>query len=238
MLTEEQKQRYNRQIILQDFGERGQEILLCSKCLVVGVGGLGSIISLYLAAAGAGTIGLVDNDNVSISNLQRQIVYREKQQGLPKATTAAQNLKALNSGCNFVAYDCFLTEENAEEIISKYDIVLDATDNFKSRYLINDTCKRLGKPFVYSSISATCGQVALFDFPNCKSSYRSLYPDEEQLSKRENPSKAVIGVLPGVAACIATNEAIKYLAKMGESLSDKLLCFDISTNVFQTFDIE
>ena len=105
MLTEEQKQRYNRQIILQDFGERGQEILLCSKCLVVGVGGLGSIISLYLAAAGAGTIGLVDNDKVSISNLQRQIVYREKQQGLPKATTAAQNLKALNSGCNFVAYD-------------------------------------------------------------------------------------------------------------------------------------
>ena len=154
----------------------------------------------------------------------------------PSGSSASSN--ALNSGCNFVAYDCFLTEENAEEIISKYDIVLDATDNFKSRYLINDTCKRLGKPFVYSSISATCGQVALFDFPNCKSSYRSLYPDEERLSKRENPSKAVIGVLPGVAACIATNEAIKYLAKMGESLSDKLLCFDISTNVFQTFDIE
>lgn len=237
MLSEKQKARYNRQILLQDFGERGQEILLNSSCLVVGLGGLGSIISIYLAAAGLGKIGLADNDTVSISNLQRQILYRESQENQPKALMAAQNLKELNSGCEYVPYQCFLNEENAEKIISEYDIVMDATDNFKARFLINDTCMKLQKPFVYSSISETSGQVALFSPHEGKSNYRSLFPEAEQLATQSNPSKAVMGVLPATTACIATNEAIKYLIDNTDTLMDKLLCFDLRTNDFHTFDL-
>ncbi len=238
MLSEKQKARYNRQILLQDFGERGQEILLCSSCLVVGVGGLGSIISLYLAAAGVGRIGLVDNDKVSISNLQRQVLYRESQENMPKAVMAAQNLKELNSECEYRSYQCFLDEDNAEEIISEYDIIMDATDNFKARYLINDSCMKLQKPFVYSSISETSGQLALFSPCKGRSNYRSLYPEAEQLASRNNPSKAVMGVLPAMTACMATNEAIKYLLDSPDTLLDKLLCFDLRTNDFNIFEIE
>lgn len=237
MLNDSQRERYSRQILLQNFGEKGQEKIIRSKCLVVGLGGLGSVISLYLTAAGVGTIGLMDNDIVSISNLQRQILYREKQTGQAKAVVAAQNLKELNSNCIFKSYDCFLNEENAEKIIAEYDLVMDATDNFKARYLIDEMCSRLGKPFVYCSISETSGQVSFFEPGVGKASYRSLFPDKDKLNEQENISKAVIGTLPALAASIATNEAIRYLVSGKSELRDKLLCFDLATNDFQIFEL-
>ncbi len=237
MLTEHQLKRYDRQIRLQGFGTKGQEILLASKVLVVGVGGLGSVISMNLAAAGVGQIGLVDADTVSLSNLQRQILYRESQEGKPKAQMAALNLRKLNSECGYKVYDTMLSKDNAAEIISDYDIIMDACDNFHTRYLINDTCFALSKPFVYTSISETTGQIALFNPLSGKTSYRTLYPEEERLSMAENPSSAVMGVLPCLAASLASNEAIKYLCSWGENLLDKLLCFDILTNQFRVFDL-
>ncbi len=238
MLSEKQKKRYNRQILLEDFGEKGQERLFASKCLVVGLGGLGSVISLYLTAAGVGKIGLMDSDKVSLSNLHRQILYREKQSGNSKAESAYENLKELNSDCDFEVYDCFLNEENAEKIISEYDLVMDATDNFKARYLINDVCSRLGKPFVYCAISESSGQIAFFDTNNGKANYRTLYPNEDELKQKENSSKAVIGTLPCLAATLATNEAIRFLVNGKSELKDRLLCFDLITLNFQIFDLE
>lgn len=238
MLSEEQKKRYNRQILLENFREKGQECLLASKCLVVGLGGLGSVISLYLTAAGVGKIGLMDSDKVSLSNLHRQILYREKQSGKSKAEMACENLKELNSDCEFEVFDCFLNEENAEKIISEYDLVMDATDNFKARYLINDVCQRLKKPFVYCAISETSGQVAFFEPNNGKANYRTLFPNEDELKQKENSSKAVIGTLPSLAATLATNEAIRFLVNGKSELEDKLLCFDLTTLNFQIFDLE
>ncbi len=237
MLSDCQKKRYDRQIMLRGFGERGQEKLLASSVLVVGLGGLGSIASLYLAAAGVGRIGLADADNVSLTNLQRQVLYRESQVGQPKAQTAAANLAQLNSECSFEPYDCFITKDNAAEVFSRYDLIMDATDNFRARYLINDTCFALSKPFVYASISETSGQVAVFDPLRGEKSYRSLYPEQTTLENAPAPSRAVIGVLPCTAASIATSEAIKYFTKSGELLLDKLLCFDLSTNEFNVFEL-
>ncbi len=237
MLSENQLKRYDRQIRLQGFGTKGQEILLASKVLVVGVGGLGSVISMLLAAAGVGQIGLVDADTVSLSNLQRQILYREHQEGKSKAQTAAQNLGQLNSECHYKVYNTILSEDNATEIIQEYDLIMDACDNFRTRYLINDTCFALSKPFVYASICETAGQIALFDPLKGRSSYRTLYPEEAELSKAGNPSSAVMGVLPSVAASLASNEAIKHLCQNGDTLLDHLLCFDVQTNRFSVFEI-
>ena len=146
--------RYDRQMILPEIGEEGQRKLKQAKVLIVGVGGLGSPIALYLAGAGVGCIGLVDDDVVSISNLQRQVLYSEKELGKPKAICAAERLSALNSETTSQPYPTRLTEENAQEIISQYDIVVDGCDNFPTRYLINDICAKTGKVYVYGAI---CG---------------------------------------------------------------------------------
>ena len=156
-------ERYNRQIILPELGENGQEKLKNAKVLIVGVGGLGSPIALYLTGAGVGNIGLIDDDVVSESNLQRQVLYSEAEVGMPKAIQAQKRLNALNSQIKIDAYNTRLTKENAEEIIGKYDIVVDGCDNFKTRYIINDTCVKLGKTYVYGAIRAFDGQVSVFN---------------------------------------------------------------------------
>ena len=238
MLTKEELERYNRQIVLPEFGEGAQEKLKLSSALVVGVGGLGAISSLYLVASGIGRIGLIDNDIVSISNLQRQILYREDEVGMKKAELAKETLRKLNSNVEILAYDSFLTEGNAIDIIKEYDIIIDATDNFKTRYLINDVCVGLGKPFVYGSIQSYSGQVSVFNLKENSCTYRDLFPNSEELSCKENTNKGVMGVLPSITASIQANEAIKIITNTGDILNNKLLTFSIQTNEFLTLNLK
>lgn len=169
------KERYNRQLILPEIGEEGQARLQQARVLIVGVGGLGSPIALYLTGAGVGTIGLIDDDVVSESNLQRQVLYNETEVGLSKAEKAREHLQALNSHVCIKAYPERLTAENAEAIIGQYDLVLDGCDNFATRYLINDTCVRLGKVYIYGAIRAFDGQVSVFNYQGGPD-YRRLFP--------------------------------------------------------------
>ncbi len=238
MLTKEELERYSRQIIIPDFGVEAQERLKKASALVVGVGGLGSVSSLYLVASGIGRIGLVDNDIVSISNLQRQVIYREDELGENKVERAKGSLKKLNTNVEIETYNSFLTPENAVSIIKDYDIVIDGTDNFQARYLINDVCVGLGKPFVYASIGNYSGQVAVFNHNDTSSCYRDLFPNYEELNDRDNLNKGVIGTLPSIAASIQANEAIKIITNTGNPLINKLLIFDILNNEFTTLDLK
>ena len=229
MLTDYELERYQRQIVLPNFGAKGQEKLLKAKVLVVGVGGLGSVVSLYLTAAGIGTIGLVEKDVVSIHNLQRQVLYREDEVGQPKLDLAVKTLHRLNSGVKFVPYNCFLTPENASEIVADCYIVIDCTDNYTARYLINDTCVSLGKPFIYGTIGDTKGQLAVFNYlPPC-SNYRTLYPNEKELVAMGNVNRGVMGVLPSVIASMQVNEAVKMITGVGNVLKDTLFMIDLAT---------
>ena len=220
-----QNERYNRQIILSEIGLEGQKKLSNARVLIVGVGGLGSPISLYLAGAGVGTIGLMDGDVVDESNLQRQVLYSEPEIGLSKAEQAGKRLKALNENIQFDIYTERLTPENATDIISKYDIVVDGCDNFATRYLINDTCVALNKIYVYGAIRAFEGQVSVFNYqggPN----FRSFFPDEEEMYQLPPLPKGVMGVTPGLVGCAEANEVIKIICGYGEVLSGKLWFID------------
>lgn len=233
-LSSYEKERYNRQIMLEEIGEEGQIRLKHARVLVVGVGGLGSPIALYLAGAGVGHIGLVDNDMVSVSNLQRQVLYDETQTGQPKVFCAKKRIETLNRSITVRAYPVRLTAENAEEIIGGYDIVVDGCDNFATRYLINDTCIRLKKVYVYGAIREFDGQVAVFDHQGM-SNYRDLFPDEEGTLAMPHPSKAVLGVTPGLVGIVEANETLKLILGYGDTLSGKLWHIDLKT--LQTYTI-
>lgn len=234
-LSSNEKDRYNRQIILPDFGEDGQAKLKAAKVLVVGLGGLGSVASLYLTAAGFGTIGIMDDDSVAIHNLQRQILYREDEVGQSKALRAEETLHRLNSNVNLVTHNHRLTAENAEQIVSQYDIVLDCTDNYAARYLINDTCVKLGKPFVYGTIGDTKGQLAVLNYQPPAANYRTLYPNQEALEAQGNRNKGVMGVLPAVIASLQVNETVKIISGVGTPLKDTLFMIDLLTNETMKF---
>lgn len=221
--------RYDRQIILPEIGEAGQERIGKAKVLIVGVGGLGSPVSLYLAGAGVGTIGLADDDTVGISNLQRQILYTEDDLEKPKAICAAERLSRLNSESVFRPHPVRLTQENAEEMIRPYDIVVDGCDNFATRYLIDDVCKKQGKPYVYGAICGFEGQVSVFHYGEAKRSYRDLYPDEEEMRRMPSPFKGVMGVTPAIVGSAEANEALKIICGFGEVLAGKLWCIDLRT---------
>lgn len=218
--------RYERQIILPEIGIEGQEKLKNSKVLIIGAGGLGSPISLYLTGAGVGTIGLVDDDVVSISNLQRQILYSEKEVGEKKVLFAKKRLEELNSEVIINAYPYRLTQENAQDLISQYDIIVDGSDNYSTRYLINDTCVLLNKPYIYGAISGLEGQVSVFNYKNDSTNYRDLYPDEEEMTQII-PFKGVMGVTPGVVGSVEASEVIKIICGFGEILSGKLWTIDL-----------
>ena len=227
-LSPHEKERYDRQILLEEIGEEGQMKLKNARVLIVGVGGLGSPVALYLAGAGIGHLGLVDYDMVSESNLQRQVLYSEAETGKPKALCAKKRLEALNHTIRIEAYPIKLTKENAGEIICNYDIVVDGCDNFSTRYLINDTCVRLGKVYVYGAIREFDGQVAVFNHqggPN----YRDLFPDEKGTLNLPRPSKAVLGVTPGIVGCMEANEVLKIILGYGATLSGKLWHIDLKT---------
>ena len=234
-------ERYQRQILLKGFGLEGQHKLLLSKVLVVGAGGLGCPVLQYLAAAGVGTIGIVDEDIVSITNLHRQILFTVDDVGLPKASTAKERLAKLNPEITIIDYNERLSTSNALAIINQYDIVIDATDNFSSRYLINDACVLLNKPIVYGAVSQFEGQVAILNYnltTNITSAnYRDLFPtppiDGEVLNCAE---AGVLGVLPGIIGSMQASETIKLITGIGKPLINTVLTYHSLTN--QLYEIE
>lgn len=233
-LTAGELQRYSRHLVLEGFGMDKQLILRNSRVLVVGAGGLGSPALLYLAAAGVGTLGIIDSDDLEVSNLQRQVLYTIADIGRNKAQCAAEHLGQLNPFVKVQPFSFRLTSENALKIIADYDVVIDGTDNFPTRYLINDACVLLDKPFVYASILQYEGQAAVFNYRNSKghvsANYRDIFPEPPTGASIPNCEEAgVLGVLPGMLGCIQANEAIKILAGIGEPLVNKLLILDSST---------
>jgi len=225
-LTSDQYQRYARHLTLPEFGEGAQEKLLAASVLLIGAGGLGSPLALYLAAAGIGRIGVMDFDVVDVSNLQRQVAHRTQDIGTSKAKSAKRAIQDLNPGVTVEIYEEGITSANALEIIAKYDVVIDGTDNFPTRYLVNDACVFLGKANIYGSIYRFEGQATVFDARRGPC-YRCLYP--EPPPPGEVPSCAeggVLGVLPGTIAMIQATEAIKVLTGMGNPLVGRLLMYD------------
>ena len=222
--------RYARHIALDEVGESGQQKLLNAKVLVIGAGGLGCPALQYLTAAGVGTIGIADGDTVEESNLQRQILYTTSDVGKLKVEAAKERLNALNPDVSITIYPENLTAQNALAIFRDYDFVLDGTDNFAARYLVNDACVKLNKPFVYGAIHKFEGQVAVFNF-NGAPTYRCLFPENPQQKQIPNCEElGVLGVLPGVIGTLQATEVIKLILGIGEPLSGKLKLINLLTN--------
>lgn len=222
--------RYNRQIILSEIGQAGQDKLSNAKVFVVGAGGLGCPILQYLAAAGIGTLGIIDFDVVEISNLHRQILFGTSSLGKNKAVAAKHRLEDLNPEISIIAYAEKLTHQNALELISNYDIIVDGTDNFETRYLINDACILTNKPLVFGSIYKFEGQVSVFNYQN-GSSYRCLFPNPPQKNAVPNCAEiGVLGVLPSIIGSFQANEVLKMILGIGNVLSGKLLCYNALTS--------
>lgn len=236
MLSEKEKERYSRHLLLEEIGEQGQEKIKNAKVLVVGAGGLGSPVLLYLVAAGIGQIGIMDDDTVSESNLQRQVLYDIGCIGELKTEVAARKLQILNPHVRTCSYTQRFTLENSEEIVKKYDVVIDATDNLLSRYAINDICVKCGKPFVYGSICEFDGQVSVFNYQN-HITYRDLYEYHEGIREFRQPL-GVIGALPGVVGSIQATEAIKVILNRTDTLSGKLLLINLLKGTFQLLEIQ
>ncbi|MFW0717756.1 molybdopterin-synthase adenylyltransferase MoeB [Pedobacter sp. N23S346] len=237
MLTKEELKQYNRQLILPELGINGQEKLKASKVLMIGAGGLGCPVLQYLVAAGVGTIGIVDDDVVDVSNLHRQILYSLADVGEPKAAIAKQKLQQLNPFVNIITHQEKITPENAARLIASYDLVIDGSDNFPTRYLVNDTCVSLGKTLVFGSIFKFEGQVSVFNYeqgPN----YRDIFPEAPTENEAPNCAEiGVIGILPGMIGTYMANEAIKIICEIGETLSGKLLTLNALNNSFNIFKI-
>jgi len=234
-------ERYVRQTTLKEFGEAGQEKLLQAKILVIGAGGLGCASLQYLVAAGVGTIGIIDDDVVALHNLHRQVLYSVNDIGLSKAVRAASILGLLNPDIIIESFDERLTVANALTLFSNYDIIIDGTDNFASRYMINDACVLLNKPLVYGAVSKFEGQVAIF---NCVTgsreaavNYRDLFPQPPAADEVANCAEAgVLGVLPGIIGTMQANEAIKLVTGIGHPLINRLLTYNSLNN--QVFELE
>jgi adenylyltransferase/sulfurtransferase len=227
--TEEQIKRYARHIILPEVGGKGQEKLLNSKVLVIGAGGLGSPAILYLAAAGVGTIGIVDFDVVDFSNLQRQVIHNTERVGTPKVESARKTVEMLNPDVKVITYNTRISKENIMDIIKDYDVVLDGTDNFPTRFLINDACYFAGKPLVSAAMLRFEGQVSVFDYRNKEKSpcYRCLFPEPPPPGLVPSCQEAgILGSIGGIMGCIQATEAIKLILGIGEPLVGKLLIMD------------
>ncbi len=218
--------RYSRHLVLPEVGADGQEKLKESSVLIVGLGGLGSILALYLSAAGVGRIGLVDDDVVDLSNLQRQILYGEEDVGRPKVEVAAERLRGINPHVDFDLYPLRLDRNNALEILADYDCVADGSDNFATRYLVNDACVLLGKPDVFGSVLRFEGQCSVFGLPSGPC-YRCLFPEPPPAGAVPSCAEGgVLGVLPGVIGSLQATEVIKVLLGVGRPLAGRLLLFD------------
>lgn len=225
-LNEREKERFARQILLPEIGEEGQARLHSKKVLVVGAGGLGSALLYYLVAAGIGEIGIIDFDKVSLSNLQRQILYTEEDLGLSKVLAAQKRLKSLNSDCLIHAYNERFTDQNAKRIAQNYDLIIDGCDNLTTRYLMDKTAEELAIPYLYGAVDSWGGQVSLFHYKGA-GSYRVLFPQKDlNAEKREVP---VLGAAVGIISSIMATETIKILLDLPNTLAGKLLLFDALT---------
>jgi sulfur-carrier protein adenylyltransferase/sulfurtransferase len=236
-LTNDEIRRYSRHLIMPNVGVDGQGRLKAAKVLVVGTGGLGSPVLLYLAAAGVGTIGVVDYDVVDESNLHRQVIHGTSDIGKRKTESAAESIREINPHIEVVVYDTLLTSDNALELIAPYDLVIDGTDNFPTRYLVNDACVLLGTPNVYGSIFRFDGQLAVFwaEHGPC---YRCMFPEPPPPGMVPSCAEGgVFGVLPGVIGSIQATEAIKLITGEGETLEGRLLLYDALDMSFQEVKI-
>lgn len=226
MLSKEQEARYARQLSLKEIGHEGQEKLLNGRVLIIGAGGLGSPAAMYLAAAGVGTIGIADSDEVDITNLQRQIIHRTKDLGRPKVISAEETMNAINPEITVNACQIRADKTNMPQLIADYDIVLDACDNFETKFLINDVCVSLKKPFVHAGILRFQGQLMTY-VPGRGPCFRCVFgdipPAEEIPTCRE---MGIIGAVAGVIGCLEAMEAVKYLTDAGDLLTGSLLTYD------------
>jgi len=232
LLTKEEIKRYARHIQLSEIGMQGQAKLKQARALVIGAGGLGCPVLQYLTAAGVGTIGIVEFDKVDVSNLQRQILYTLDDVGKPKIECAIRKLSAQNSFVNFIAHPVHLTNDNTLEIIDNYDVIIDGTDNFATRYMVNDACVLLDKILVYGSINRFEGHVSVFNYTEKNGqrgpTYRCLFPEPPSPESSPNCSEVgVLGVLPGVIGALQANEAIKIITQKGTVLSGQLLMMNL-----------
>jgi sulfur-carrier protein adenylyltransferase/sulfurtransferase len=229
-LSADERERYGRHLLMPEVGEKGQLKLIKAKVLFVGAGGLGCPAAYYLAAAGVGTIGIIDNDVVDRSNLQRQILHTDERVGMSKVKSAELTLKALNPAVNVIAHEIRLESSNVEEIFQDYDIVIDGSDNFPTRYLVNDACVKLRKPNVHGSIFRFEGQVSVFWPANpagASPCYRCLYPEPPPPEMAPSCAEAgVLGVLPGVVGLLEAVETVKIILGIGTSLAGRLLHYD------------
>lgn len=226
MLTQAELVRYNRQLLLPELGVEGQERLRAARVLVVGAGGLGSPALLYLGAAGVGTVGILDNDELDTSNLHRQVIHRNEDVGRPKAESAADALRQLNPHVTINVHRDRLDASNARRLIGDYDLVVDGSDNYPTRYAINDACTELGKVWIYGSVERFAGQISTFGTPDGPC-YRCLFPEPPAPGSTASCEEiGVLGAIPGVVGAVQATEALKWLACIGEPLSGKLLQLD------------
>ena len=232
LLSDVERARYSRQILIPEIGQEGQRKLLDARVLLIGAGGLGSPAAFYLASSGVGTIGIVDADVVDASNLQRQILHTADRVGMPKTQSAQLTLNALNPATKVIEHREWLSAENVERLIADYDVVVDGTDNFDTRYVLNDAAVKLRKPVVHGSIYRWDGQVTTF-VPFAGPCYRCMYPVQPPPELAPACSVAgVLGVLPGIAGVVQANEVFKLLLGVGETLAGRLLMFDAMATTF------
>lgn len=234
IITPKQIERYARQLPL--FGQAGQQRLLNAKVLCIGAGGLGSPALQYLAGAGIGTIGIVDGDNVELSNLQRQVIFNEADVGANKAIRAADHLRTLNHEINTIVFAEYLNEKNAETIINDFDLIIDGSDNYRTRYLLNDVTVKLKKPLISASIYQFQGQCSVFNYQDGPC-YRCLYEEPPSELVPNCAVGGVLGVLPGLLGCIQATEAIKIILNQGDVLSGRLLILDALSMTTREFRI-
>jgi sulfur-carrier protein adenylyltransferase/sulfurtransferase len=236
-MSSEQKSRYSRHLLVPEVGEAGQARLLDAKVLLVGAGGLGSPAGLYLAAAGVGTIGLVDSDLVDLSNLQRQVLHTTASVGRPKTESGAATIAALNPDVRVVRHDLRLDSSNVMEVIAPYDVIIDGCDNFSTKYLVNDAAVLAGKTNIYGSIYRFDGQATVF-VPRQGPCYRCLFPEPTPAELAPSCDEAgVLGVLPGVVGLIQATEAIKAILGKGELLTGRLLAYDALSMTFKQYKV-
>jgi adenylyltransferase/sulfurtransferase len=232
-LREDQIERYSRQIILPNLGGKGQEKLLKAKVLIVGAGGLGSPCALYLVCAGIGKIGIIDSDKVELNNLQRQILHSTKDVGRPKTESAKDRLNTINQDVEIIPYNIRLTSRNILDIIKEYDIIVDGSDNFPTRYLVNDACVLSNKPFSHGGIFRFEGQ-AITILPKETACYRCLFPEPPPPGLVPNCQEAgILGAVAGVIGTIQANEVLKFILGLGDLLSGRLLVFNALDSSFR-----
>ncbi|XGI83891.1 ThiF family adenylyltransferase [Halorutilales archaeon Cl-col2-1] len=236
-LNQDQIDRYSRHIILDQVGAEGQAKLLNSRVLVIGAGGLGAPVIQYLAAVGVGTIGIVDDDEVERSNLQRQVIHGDDDVGRPKVDSAEDFVARLNPDVEVEKYETRIDENNIDNIIESFDFVIDATDNFATRYLVNDACTLADKPFSHGAIFKFEGQVTSFTDPEGPC-YRCMFPEAPPPGMMPNCAEAgVIGVLPGIIGVVQATEAVKYLLDIGDSLDGRMMFYDSTDMSFDEVEI-